>query len=82
MDPKEGTPQDGPLSPLLSKIMLGGLDKGLEKRGRNFVRCANDCTSYVQTQRASDRVMESMKTFLEKKLKLKVNPKKSRVDRF
>ncbi len=77
----EGTPQGGPLSPLLSNIMLDDLDKELEKRGHKFVRYADDCNIYVKTQRAGERVMESVKTFLEKKLKLKVNPKKSKVDR-
>lgn len=81
MDTEEGTPQGGPLSPLLSNIMLDDLDKELEKRGHKFVRYADDCNIYVQTQRAGERVMESMKTFLEKKLKLKVSPEKSKVDR-
>ncbi len=81
MDTEEGTPQGGPLSPLLSNIMLDDLDKELEKRGHRFVRYADDCNIYVQTQRAGERVMESVKVFLEKKLKLKVNPKKSKVDR-
>jgi group II intron reverse transcriptase/maturase len=81
MDTDEGTPQGGPLSPLLSNIMLDDLDKELEKRGHKFVRYADDCNIYVQTRRAGERVMESVKTFLEKKLKLKVNPKKSKVDR-
>jgi group II intron reverse transcriptase/maturase len=78
---EEGTPQGGPLSPLLSNILLDDLDKELEKRGHKFVRYADDCNIYVKTQRAGERVMESVKTFLEKKLKLKVNPKKSKVDR-
>ena len=81
MDTEEGTPQGGPLSPLLSNIMLDDLDKELEKRGHKFVRYADDCNIYVKTQRAGERVMESVKAFLEKKLKLKVNPKKSKVDR-
>jgi RNA-directed DNA polymerase len=81
MDTEEGTPQGGPLSPLLSNIMLDDLDKELEKRGHKFVRYADDCNIYVQTRRAGERVMESVKTFLEKKLKLRVNPKKSKVDR-
>ena len=81
LDTDEGTPQGGPLSPLLSNIMLDDLDKELEKRGHKFVRYADDCNIYVQTRRAGERVMESVKTFLEKKLKLKVNPKKSKVDR-
>jgi group II intron reverse transcriptase/maturase len=81
LDKEEGTPQGGPLSPLLSNIMLDDLDKELEKRGHKFVRYADDCNIYVKTQRAGERVMEGMKAFLEKKLKLKVNPKKSKVDR-
>ena len=80
-DTEEGTPQGGPLSPLLSNIMLDDLDKELEKRGHKFVRYADDCNIYVRTPRAGERVMESVKGFLEKKLKLKVNPKKSKVDR-
>ena len=81
MDTEEGTPQGGPLSPLLSNIMLDDLDKELEKRGHKFVRYADDCNIYVKTRRAGERVMGSVKGFLEKKLKLKVNPKKSKVDR-
>jgi len=81
MDTEEGRPQGGPLSPLLSNIMLDDLDKELEKRGHKFVRYADDCNIYVRTQRAGERVMESVREFLEKKLKLKVNPKKSKVDR-
>ena len=81
METEEGTPQGGPLSPLLSNIMLDDLDKELEKRGHKFVRYADDCNIYVKTQRAGERVMESVREFLEKKLKLKVNPKKSKVDR-
>ena len=81
MDTEEGTPQGGPLSPLLSNIMLDDLDKELEKRGHKFVRYADDCNIYVQTRRAGERVMESVKAYLEKKLKLKVNLKKSKVDR-
>jgi group II intron reverse transcriptase/maturase len=80
-DREEGTPQGGPLSPLLSNIMLDDLDKELEKRGHKFVRYADDCNIYVKTRRAGERVMESVKKFLEKKLKLKVNSKKSKVDR-
>jgi group II intron reverse transcriptase/maturase len=81
METEEGTPQGGPLSPLLSNIMLDDLDRELEQRGHHFVRYADDCNIYVKTQRAGERVLESVKTFLEKKLKLKVNPKKSKVDR-
>jgi len=81
LETEEGTPQGGPLSPLLSNIMLNDLDRELEKRGHRFVRYADDCNIYVKTQRAGERVMESVKAFLEKKLKLKVNPKKSKVER-
>ena len=81
VESEEGTPQGGPLSPLLSNIMLDDLDKELEKRGHKFVRYADDCNIYVKTQRAGERVMKSVREFLEKKLKLKVNPKKSKVDR-
>lgn len=81
VDTEEGTPQGGPLSPLLSNIMLDDLDKELERRGHKFVRYADDCNIYVKTQRAGERVMESVKEFLEKKLKLKVNPKKSKVEK-
>jgi len=80
-DTEEGTPQGGPLSPLLSNIMLNDLDKELEERGHKFVRYADDCNIYVKTQRAGERVMEGVKQYLEKKLKLKVNPKKSKVER-
>ena len=81
METEEGTPQGGPLSPLLSNVMLDDLDKELEKRGHKFVRYADDCNIYVKTQRAGERVMESVRELLEKKLKLKVNPKKSKVDK-
>jgi group II intron reverse transcriptase/maturase len=81
METEEGTPQGGPLSPLLSNIILDDLDKELEKRGHKFVRYADDCNIYVKTPRAGERVMASVKAFLEKKLKLKVNPKKSKVER-
>ncbi len=77
----EGTPQGGPLSPLLSNIMLDDLDKELERRGHSFVRYADDCNIYVKTERAGQRVMESVKKYLTKKLKLKVNEKKSAVGR-
>jgi RNA-directed DNA polymerase len=81
METEEGTPQGGPLSPLLSNIMLDDLDKELEKRGHKFVRYADDSNIYVKTQRAGERVLEGVKQFLGKKLKLKVNPKKSKVER-
>ena len=71
----------GPLSPLLANIMLDDLDKELEKRGHRFVRYADDCNIYVKTERAGQRVMSSVRQFLEKKLKLKVNEKKSAVAR-
>jgi group II intron reverse transcriptase/maturase len=81
METGEGTPQGGPLSPLLSNIMLNDLDRELEERDHKFVRYADDCNIYVKTQRAGERVLESVKQYLEKKLKLKVNPKKSKVER-
>ncbi|EIT86499.1 transposase, partial [Fictibacillus macauensis ZFHKF-1] len=77
----EGTPQGGPLSPLLSNIVLDELDKELEKRGLRFVRYADDCNIYVRSKRAGERIMKSMTTFIENKLKLKVNQEKSAVDR-
>ncbi len=77
----EGTPQGGPLSPLLSNIMLDDLDKELERRGHRFVRYADDCNIYVRSARAGERVMNSVKQFIEKKLKLKVNERKSAVAR-
>jgi RNA-directed DNA polymerase len=78
---RQGTPQGGPLSPLLSNIILDDLDKELEKRGHKFCRYADDFNIYVKSQRAGERVLESISGFLEKKLKLKVNRKKSAVDR-
>jgi group II intron reverse transcriptase/maturase len=81
MASEEGTPQGGPLSPLLSNIMLDDLDKELERRGHRFVRYADDCNIYVQSARAGERVMNSVKHFIEKKLKLKVNERKSAVAR-
>ncbi|OMF37395.1 group II intron reverse transcriptase/maturase [Paenibacillus sp. FSL H8-0548] len=77
----EGAPQGGPLSPLLSNIVLDELDKELEKRNLRFVRYADDCNIYVKTWKAGDRVMRSITTFIEDKLKLKVNRRKSAVDR-
>ena len=74
-----GTPQGGNLSPLLSNIYLTKFDKLLESRGHKFVRYADDCNIYVRTPRAAKRVMESCINFLEGKLKLKVNRKKSKV---
>ena len=78
---EEGTPQGGPLSPLLSNIMLDELDKELEKRGHRFCRYADDCNIYVKSKRAGERVMENITTFIEGKLKLKVNKDKSAVER-
>jgi RNA-directed DNA polymerase len=78
---EEGTPQGGPLSPLLSNIMLDDLDKELERRGHRFVRYADDCNIYVRSARAGERVMNGVKQFIEKKLKLKVNERKSAVAR-
>lgn len=76
----EGTPQGGPLSPLLSNVMLDVLDKELEKRGHHFVRYADDCNIYVTSKRAGERVMENVTRFLKRKLKLSVNEEKSAVD--
>jgi hypothetical protein len=75
----EGTPQGSPLSPLLSNIMLDELDKELEKRGHKFVRYADDCNIYVKTKRAGLRVFASIKHFIESRLKLRINEKKSEV---
>ena len=78
---KQGVPQGGPLSPLLSNIILDKLDKELEKRGHRFVRYADDVSIYVRSKRAGERVMESIGTYIEKELKLKVNEEKSTVSR-
>jgi RNA-directed DNA polymerase len=78
---EKGTPQGGPLSPLLSNIILDKLDNELEARGHKFVRYADDCNIYVKSLKAGERVMESITTFIEQKLKLKVNMGKSAVDR-
>src|SRR5437660_5964693 len=77
----EGTPQGGPLSPLLSNLVLNELDRELELRGLVFVRYADDCNIYVRSERAGRRVMESMTRFITNKLKLKVNETKSAVAR-
>ncbi len=77
----EGTPQGGPLSPLLSNLMLDDLDKELERRGHRFCRYADDCNIYVCSHRAGERVMASVSRFLTKKLRLKVNEAKSAVAR-
>src|SRR5690606_25416033 len=81
MNSEEGTPQGGPLSPLLSNIVLDELDKELEKRGHKFVRYADDCNIYVKTPKAGNLVMKSVTSFIEGKLKLKVNVNKFAVDR-
>ena len=78
---KIGTPQGGNLSPLLSNIMLNELDKELEKRGLKYTRYADDCIIVVQSEKAANRVMESITKFIEKKLGLKVNIEKSKVAR-
>ena len=75
----EGTPQGGPLSPLLSNVVLDELDRELERRGHRFVRYADDCNIYVRSEKAGQRVMESVKRFITKQLKLKVNEQKSAV---
>lgn len=80
METAEGTPQGGPLSPLLSNIVLDELDRELEKRGHRFVRYADDCNIYVQSQRAAERVKATVTRYIEKKLRLKVNEEKSAVD--
>jgi RNA-directed DNA polymerase len=77
----EGTPQGGPLSPLLANLLLDELDKELETRGHRFVRYADDGNIYVRSRRAGERVMASLTRFLERRLKLKVNAAKSAVDR-
>ena len=77
----EGTPQGGPLSPLLSNLVLDELDRELERRGHRFVRYADDSNVYVRSERAGERVMESISRFITQKLKLKVNEAKSAVAR-
>ena len=76
---QEGTPQGGPLSPILANLLLDDLDKELERRGHCFCRYADDCNIYVQTLAAGERVMASVTAFLEQKLRLKVNREKSKV---
>lgn len=77
----KGTPQGGPLSPLLSNILLDDLDKELERREHSFCRYADDCNIYVSSRRAGERVLESVVRYVERKLKLKVNHRKSAVAR-
>ena len=79
--PEKGTPQGGPLSPLLSNIILDDLDKELDRRGHRYCRYADDCNIYVGSKRAGQRVMKSISGFLERRLKLQVNREKSAVDR-
>ncbi len=78
---EEGTPQGGPLSPILSNIILDDLDKELERRGHKFCRYADDSNIYVKSKRAGNRVMKSITLFIENRLKLKVNKDESEVDR-
>ena len=78
---REGTPQGGPLSPLLSNILLDELDKELERRGHKFCRYADDCNIYVRSRSAGERVMKSLTRFLERRLRLRVNAEKSAVAR-
>lgn len=78
---REGTPQGGPLSPLLSNVLLDELDKELERRGHKFCRYADDCNIYVRSSSAGERVMKSLTMFLERRLRLRVNAEKSAVAR-
>lgn len=77
----EGVPQGGPLSPLLSNIVLDELDRELEQRGHRFVRYADDCNIYVRSERSGQRVMAGIRSFIERRLRLKVNAEKSAVSR-
>lgn len=81
IDRKEGTPQGSPLSPLLSNIVLNELDKELEARGHRYVRYCDDCSIYVKSEKSATRVLATITEFIENKLKLKVNPTKSKVSR-
>ena len=78
---REGTPQGGPLSPLLSNLVLDELDRELERRGHRFVRYADDCNIYVRSEKAGRRVMTSVTRFIERRLKLQINAAKSAVAR-
>ncbi|MBU3192312.1 hypothetical protein KPL51_22860 [Clostridium bowmanii] len=79
MNTEEGAPQGGPLSPLLSNVMLNELDVELTKRGLNFCRYADDANIYVKSEKSANRVMKSITRFIEEKLKLKVNKEKCTV---
>jgi len=78
---RQGTPQGGPLSPLLSNILLDKSDRELHRQGHRFVRYADDCNVYVRSRRSGERVLESLALFLLKQLKLKINRDKSAVGR-
>src|SRR5258708_16088059 len=78
---REGTPQGGPLSPLLSNILLDELDQELERRGHTFCRYADDCNIYVQSRSSGERVMKSITSFLDRRLRLKVNAEELAVAR-
>ena len=78
---REGTPQGGPLSPLLSNLVLDELDRELQRRGHRFVRYADDCNIYVRSEKAGRRVMVSLTRFIERRLKLQINAEKSAVAR-
>ena len=78
---EQGTPQGGPLSPLLANVLLDDLDRELEKRGLHFCRYADDCIIFVRTMEAGERVLVSISRYIEEKLKLKVNQQKSKVDK-
>jgi RNA-directed DNA polymerase len=80
VETREGTPQGGPLSPLLSNIVLTELDRKLEERGHRFVRYADDCNIYVRSERAARRVLASTKRYVEERMRLRVNEAKSAVD--
>lgn len=80
VETEQGTPQGGPLSPLLSNIVLTELDRKLEERGHRFVRYADDCTIYVKSKRAGERVLENTQHYIEKRMRLKVNQAKRGVD--
>src|SRR4051812_38283441 len=78
---QEGTPQGGPLSPLLANIYLDALDKELDRRGHSYCRYADDCNIYVGSQAAAERTIQSIQSWIERHLRLKVNPAKSGVGR-